>query len=66
MAELPTDLFLHALVEGEEQEIELENGRDFLVKLVSLGSPNDEGIRQVPNPNLTKHNPNPNLTPTWP
>jgi len=35
VGELPTNLFLNPLEEGEEVEFELEKGRSFTVKLVS-------------------------------
>ena len=40
-------MFLKPMEEGEEKAIHLEVGRDVLVKLVSLGTPDSDGIRQV-------------------
>ena len=46
--ELPTHLFLKPLEVGEEVEMAGKTpGNDYVLKLVSKGTPNDDGIRQV-------------------
>ena len=47
VGDLPTHLFLKPLAEGEEVELDMQRGKKFLVKLVSKGTPNADGIRQV-------------------
>ena len=47
VGDLPTHLFLKPLNEGEEVELSTSAGKDFIIKLVSKGTPNADGIRQV-------------------
>ena len=44
---LPTHLFLNPLKEGDEVTLNLDNGRDVIVKLVSLGQVSEDGTRSV-------------------
>lgn len=44
---LATELFLNPLAVGDEVELEAEPGRSFIVKLVSIGTPDDNGLTQV-------------------
>eukprot|EP00308_Calcidiscus_leptoporus_P024260 CAMPEP_0119373062 /NCGR_PEP_ID=MMETSP1334-20130426/23605_1 /TAXON_ID=127549 /ORGANISM="Calcidiscus leptoporus, Strain RCC1130" /LENGTH=1251 /DNA_ID=CAMNT_0007390719 /DNA_START=133 /DNA_END=3888 /DNA_ORIENTATION=+ len=44
---LPTHLFLNPMKEGDEVELELDSGRAFLLKLVSIPTADDDGIRKV-------------------
>ena len=44
---LPTKNFFYGMSLGEETLIELEPGKTIIVKLLSIGMPNDEGIRTV-------------------
>jgi len=44
---LPTHLFLKPMVEGQEVEFEIEPGRAFLVKMVSIPPPDDSGVRKI-------------------
>ena len=45
--ELPTHLFLKPMVEGQEVELALEQGRNVIVKLVSMPPPDADGIRHT-------------------
>jgi len=45
--DLPTHLFLKPMSEGNEDEVQLEKGRSFLIKLVSKPPPDADGIRQM-------------------
>lgn len=47
LAILPTKNFFYGMKIREETIIELEPGKTIVVKLLSVGSPNDEGIRMV-------------------
>jgi len=47
VGELPTHLFLKPMKEGEEVELEIERGRTFIVKLVSMPPPDADGMRQM-------------------
>jgi len=47
VGDLPTNLFLKPMEEGEEVTITLEKGRDVIVKLVSLPPADADGIRKV-------------------
>jgi len=47
VGELPTHLFLKPMKEGEEVELELEKGRTFIIKMVSMPPPDADGIRQM-------------------
>jgi len=47
VGKLPTNLFLHPMKKGEELELQLEEGRSFLVKMVSIGDADASGTRQV-------------------
>mmetsp|Transcript_18588 Transcript_18588/g.23940 ORF Transcript_18588/g.23940 Transcript_18588/m.23940 type:complete len:259 (+) Transcript_18588:78-854(+) len=44
---LPTHIFLNPMKPGEEVDFELEEGKDLLLKLVSIGDVNKEGMRTV-------------------
>ncbi len=44
---LPTHLFLNPMKEGDEVEVEIEKGRQFTIKLVSIPPPDSEGKRKV-------------------
>jgi pyruvate carboxylase len=44
---LPTPNFFYGMKVGEEALIELEPGKTIIVKLLSVGEPNEEGIRIV-------------------
>jgi len=46
VGELPTHLFLKPLEVGEEVDFEIEKGRSILIKLVSKGEPDEDGIRE--------------------
>jgi len=47
VAKLDTHLFLKPLQEGEEVDLELGAGQNYIVKIVSMPPPNADGIRQV-------------------
>lgn len=47
VANLPTNLFLHPMKAGEEFELNIEEGRNILVKMVSIGDADASGTRQV-------------------
>jgi pyruvate carboxylase len=47
LAILPTKNFFYGMKIGEETLIEIETGKTIIVKLLSIGMPNDEGIRTV-------------------
>jgi len=44
---LPTRLFVNPMKIGEEVEIEFEEGKKMLIKLVTVGDVNEDGIRKV-------------------
>jgi len=44
---LPTHIFLNPVKEGDEIEVQLENGREFIIKCISLGQARDDGSRIV-------------------
>jgi pyruvate carboxylase len=44
---LPTHIFLNPLKEGDEIELELEKGRELLIKCISLGQVRPDGTRVV-------------------
>jgi len=44
---LPTHLFLNPVSEGDEIELSLENGREYLIKCISLGQVREDGRRTV-------------------
>jgi len=39
--------FFYGLKKGEVAEVEMDEGKCFIIKLVSIGAPNDEGMRSV-------------------
>jgi pyruvate carboxylase len=45
--ELPTDLFLKPMVEGQEVELNLEKGKSVIIKLVSMPPPDADGSRMM-------------------
>jgi len=47
VAYLQTHLFLNPMREGDEVELEIAEGRSFLLKLVSMPEPDAEGIRNM-------------------
>ncbi|MBN4085399.1 pyruvate carboxylase [Flavobacteriaceae bacterium AH-315-B10] len=47
LAILPTKNFFYGMKLGEETLIEIETGKTIIVKLLSIGIPNDEGFRTV-------------------
>ena len=47
LAILPTHNFFYGMKLGEETLIDLEPGKTIIVKLLSVGIPNDEGMRTV-------------------
>jgi pyruvate carboxylase len=47
VSDLPTDLFLKPMQEGEEVTLQTAVGKTFIIKMVSMPPPNEEGIRQV-------------------
>ncbi|RFN59559.1 pyruvate carboxylase [Marixanthomonas ophiurae] len=47
LAILPTKTFFYGMKPREEAIIELEEGKTIIVKLLSVGIPNDEGVRIV-------------------
>jgi len=47
VSELPTDVFLRPMEEGEEVMVELEPGRDAIIKMVSMPPADEKGMRQV-------------------
>ena len=47
VGDLPTHLFLNPLVEGDEVMFPFADGRDVILKLVSLGQATDDGTRVV-------------------
>ena len=44
---LPTPSFLYGLEPGEETVVEIERGKTLLIRLVSIGEPNDDGVRTI-------------------
>lgn len=44
---MESDVFFHGLREGEEARIDMDKGKSHMVKLVSMGSIDEEGMRQV-------------------
>jgi len=44
---MESDVFFHGLSEGEEARIDMDKGKSHMVKLVSIGSIDEEGMRQV-------------------
>ncbi|HOB05301.1 MAG TPA: pyruvate carboxylase, partial [Propionibacteriaceae bacterium] len=44
---LTTRQFLHGLVVGQEHEVPIEPGKTLLMSLVSIGDPDEHGMRQV-------------------
>ncbi len=44
---LTTRQFLHGLVVGQEHEVPIEQGKTLLMSLVSIGEPDEHGMRQV-------------------
>ncbi|MGB1308262.1 MAG: pyruvate carboxylase [Oceanihabitans sp.] len=47
LALVPTKNFFYGMKLGEETQIELEPGKTIIVKLLSIGIPNDAGMRTV-------------------
>lgn len=47
VTKLSTNLFLHPMATGQEVELTIQDGRSFLVKLVSISEPDDSGTRQI-------------------
>ncbi|KAL3789965.1 hypothetical protein ACHAWO_002019 [Cyclotella atomus] len=45
VSKLPTDLFLNPMVEGDEVEFDLSEGRRVIIKLVSISPARDDGTR---------------------
>ena len=44
---LPTTSYFHGLSIGEEISIEIEEGKTLFIKLLSIGEPDDKGIRSL-------------------
>jgi len=44
---LPTHIFLNPMKEGDEIELSLDSGREFLIKCISLGQVREDGTRVV-------------------
>jgi len=44
---LPTHLFLKPMKEGEEVTVDMESGRQFIFKMMSIPAPDENGIRQL-------------------
>lgn len=44
---LPTETFFHGMKSGAEITIDLEPGKAMIVKFLTLGDPDDDGIREV-------------------
>lgn len=42
-----SDIYFHALAEGETSEIKLEEGKTLVVKLLEIGKVNDKGYRRL-------------------
>ena len=47
VTKLPTDLFLNPMIEGDEVEFDLSEGRRVIIKLVSISPARDDGSRTV-------------------
>ena len=47
VSQIPTKNFLYGLKEHEETVFEIAPGKAIIVKLLSVGSPNEEGFRTV-------------------
>jgi len=47
VGELATELFLNPMAVGDEVELQAAEGRSFIVKLVSKGEPDENGLREV-------------------
>lgn len=43
---MDTEMFFHGVELGEEVEVELEEGKTLIIKLVAIGEPNDRGERR--------------------
>lgn len=44
---METDAFFYGLKEGETAEVEVDRGKRFIIRLVKMGQPNEEGYRPV-------------------
>lgn len=44
---METDAFFYGLKEGETAEVEVDKGKRFIIRLVKMGLPNEEGYRPV-------------------
>ncbi|MEG0680621.1 MAG: pyruvate carboxylase [Eubacterium sp.] len=44
---MDSDVFFYGLKEGETAEVEMDKGKRFIIRLVKVGLPNDEGYRPV-------------------
>jgi len=47
VSNLPTDMFLNPMVEGDEVEFDLSEGRRVIIKLVAISPARDDGSRDV-------------------
>mmetsp|Transcript_8942 Transcript_8942/g.9811 ORF Transcript_8942/g.9811 Transcript_8942/m.9811 type:complete len:1238 (+) Transcript_8942:67-3780(+) len=47
VGDLPTNIYLNPMSEGDEIELELVSGRNFLIKCISLGQVREDGNRVV-------------------
>jgi pyruvate carboxylase len=44
---LPTPVFFYGMTEGEEVAVEIERGKTLIIKFLTVGEPNAEGLRTV-------------------
>ena len=44
---LPTDVFFHGMKPGTEITTELEAGKSIIIKFLTVGEPDEEGVREV-------------------
>ena len=47
LSKLPTSAFFYGLQVGEEIEVEIDPGKILIIKLISVGEPDDEGRRTL-------------------
>ncbi|ADQ14637.1 pyruvate carboxylase [Halanaerobium hydrogeniformans] len=47
LSHMGSDIYFHALAEGETSEIKLEEGKTLVVKLLEIGKVNDKGYRRL-------------------
>ncbi|RCW41864.1 MULTISPECIES: pyruvate carboxylase [unclassified Halanaerobium] len=47
LSHMGSDVYFHALAEGESSEIKIEEGKTLIVKLLEIGKVDDEGYRRL-------------------